>query len=140
MILCNGIFKICIWSSRFYFPIGSLALLTIPLWPLCHDFCNYIHWLFISSTVSFQENHITRFKMLLLVISFLSEQELTEEHFFHLSQNLFAMCWTLLHLRLLKMSGLSKTAGSKITFDFVVRMLAGAKRCWTFHIPDCVNR
>ena len=132
MTLCTGIFKIWFWSSRFDFPIRSLTLLTIPLWPLCHDLCNYCHWLFISFTVSFQENHVTRFKILLLVISFLSEQELTEEHFFHLSQNLFAMCWTLLHLRLLKMSGLSKTADSKITFDFVVRMLAGANGAGLF--------
>ena len=36
------------------------------------------------------------------------------------------MCWTLLHLPLLKMSGLPKTpGGGKITFDFIVRMLAG---------------
>ena len=37
------------------------------------------------------------------------------------------MCWALLLLCLLKMSGLSKTpGGGKITFVFIVRMLAGA--------------
>ena len=81
----------------------------------------------MSFTVSFQENHITSFKISLLVIPFLPELELTEEHFFDLAQNLFAMSWTFLHLRLLKMSGLSKTpGGGKVTFGFIVRMLAGA--------------
>ena len=53
--------------------------------------------------------------------------------FFHLAQNSFAMCWTLLHLSLLKMSGLLKTpGGGKITFDFIVSMLAGTNGAGLF--------
>ena len=38
----------------------------------------------------------------------------------------FAMCWTLIHLCLLKMPGLPKSPrGGKIAFDFMIRMLTG---------------
>ena len=62
----------------------------------------------------------------MLVIPFLSELELTQTIFSHLVQKLG---WTLPHLCLLKMSGLPKTPGvGKITFDFMVRMLAAGSK------------
>ena len=47
-----------------------------------HDLLNYCHWPFISFTASLQENHITNFKISLLVIPFLSELELTQKFLF----------------------------------------------------------
>ena len=43
------------------------------------------------------------------------------------------MCWTLLHICLLKLSGLSKTpGGGKITLDFIAKILAGANGAGLF--------
>ena len=52
------------------------------VWHFRHDLLNYDYWPFISFTASLQENHTTNFKILLLVISFLSELELTQKFLF----------------------------------------------------------
>ena len=52
------------------------------------------------------------------------------------------MCWTLLHLFLLNMLGFPKTPGAcKITFDFMVKMLADANgtELFTSLIVSAIN-
>ena len=124
MILCTGLSKIWFWLSQIDFTIQSLTLLTVPLLSgmtsssiaMGHSFC------LLSC---FKRTTSVTWKFHYLSFHFCLKWSWHKNSFFCLVQNSFALCWTLLHLSLLKISALSKIpGGGKITFDFMVRMLA----------------